>query len=96
MQQNDELSAFTFHKDSLETLFADLRTNKDTGLSQVEATERLKKYGPNQLPEHKQLPCIVKLLLEYVGILQGLLWTASLLCFINYALTPSDPSNVSS
>lgn len=62
-------------------IYSLLKTTKN-GLSEEEADERLKQYGPNQIEEIKQKPLILKLLENFYNILALLLWAASVLAFI--------------
>ena len=38
----------------VEKIVAELKTDLNKGLSSEEAKERLKKYGPNEIPEYKE------------------------------------------
>ena len=59
------------------------------GLTEEQAEERLKRDGPNAITPPKQVPEIVKFLLQLFGGFALLLWAGSLLCFIAYAIEES-------
>jgi sodium/potassium-transporting ATPase subunit alpha len=65
------------------------------GISDHEATMRILQYGPNVLSEKKVLPWPIKLLLEFTGLFNYMLWAGAILCFIAYALQ-TDKSDKSS
>lgn len=44
-----DTSSFTIHKLSVEEAIKSLGANKEQGLTQAEAEQRLLKYGPNEL-----------------------------------------------
>lgn len=46
------------------------------------------------LSEKKAVPWPIKLGKEFIGFFGILLMTGGTLCFVSYALSPSDPSNV--
>ena len=48
--------------------------------------ERLKRDGPNALTPPKQVPEIVKFLVNMFGGFAMLLWAGALLCFIAYGI----------
>jgi sodium/potassium-transporting ATPase subunit alpha len=56
------------------------------GLSDEEAAQRLLTYGKNELSEKKSLPWPIKLLLEFTGLFNYMLWAGAILCFIAYAI----------
>lgn len=64
----------------------DNATDKYQGLTQVQAEELLKKYGPNQLSEKKGLPWYIVFLLRMTGPFNYLMWAGSVLCFVGYGL----------
>lgn len=66
------------------------------GLTEAQAEEKLKKYGPNALTEKKQLPAIVQFLLTMTGLFNYLLWIGAALSFLCYGLQPDkrDKSNM--
>ena len=94
IEQSDAITTLTFHQTPLATLLADLGTSESAGLTDAKAKENLKIYGLNKLKEKHTNPWYVKLLLEMVGLYCLILWAGSILSFIGYGLTPSDPSNV--
>ena len=59
----------------------DLRTNKE-GLSDVEVSKRLEKYGLNKLKEPKRTPYIIKYLKQFTDLLAIILLSASGLAYI--------------
>lgn len=72
---------------SLETVIKRLPT--DTiyqGLSEEQAEEKLKRYGPNSLTEKKTLPWFVKLLLCMTGLFNYVMWVGSALAFIAFGI----------
>jgi Ca2+-transporting ATPase len=64
---------------NLEQIFQQLKTSK-SGLSFDEAKERLKKYGPNKLPEPKQLSRLTIFLSQFKDPLIIILLAASVAC----------------
>jgi magnesium-transporting ATPase (P-type) len=56
------------------------------GLSNDEALMRIQSYGPNVLSEKKTLPWPIKLLLEFTGLFNYMLWIGAILVFIAYIL----------
>lgn len=70
------------YKLSSKEVYSKLNTSLE-GLSEDEASERLIKYGPNQIEEIKQKPLILKFLENFYNILALLLWAASILAFIS-------------
>ena len=64
------------------------------GLTSQEAKDRNLKQGDNVLTEKVSTPWWVKLLKEWTAPFALVLWAGALLCFIAYAFSPSDPSNM--
>ncbi len=64
------------------------------GLSSEEAERRLQRDGPNQLTPPKDIPEIVKYLLQFTDPFMLLLIFAGVLACIAYALDPSIPINL--
>ena len=66
------------------------------GLTDDQARAKLMQYGPNVLTEKKQIPWPIKLLLEFTGLFNIMLWVGSALCFIGYGLQSDkrDKSNL--
>jgi len=56
------------------------------GLSDEDAMKKLRNFGPNVLSEKKTLPWPIKLLLEFTGLFNYLLWIGSFLCFIGFGI----------
>lgn len=65
------------------------------GLSDEAAMKKLHLFGPNVLSEKKTLPWPIKLLLEFTGLFNYLLWSGGILCFIGFGLQ-TDKSDKSS
>jgi sodium/potassium-transporting ATPase subunit alpha len=59
------------------------------------AAHKISIVGQNVLSEKKGLPWPIKLLLEFTGLFNYMLWAGAALCFIAYALQ-SDKSDKSS
>ena len=66
------------------------------GLTDEDALDILQIVGLNVLSEKKTLPWPIKLMLEFTGLFNYLLWAGAILCFIAYALQvdKSDKSNL--
>lgn len=75
--QNGEL-----HARSTDEVFTALDTDAESGLSENEAQQRLKKYGPNQLKEHKQKSLFQILIDQINNPIVYLLTAATILAFI--------------
>ena len=56
------------------------------GITEDEALTRIQQFGPNILSEKKGLPWPIKLLLEFTGLFNYMLWTGGILCFVAYIL----------
>jgi Cation transporter/ATPase, N-terminus len=56
------------------------------GITEDEALVRTQNFGPNILSEKKGLPWPIKLLLEFTGLFNYMLWTGGILCFVAYIL----------
>lgn len=56
----------------------------------------LKKYGINALTEKKGLPWYIKLLINFGGFFNYLLWLAAILCLVSYGVSvdKTDKSNL--
>eukprot|EP01119_Soliformovum_irregulare_P005914 TRINITY_DN1765_c0_g1_i1.p1 TRINITY_DN1765_c0_g1~~TRINITY_DN1765_c0_g1_i1.p1 ORF type:complete len:1070 (+),score=303.07 TRINITY_DN1765_c0_g1_i1:145-3354(+) len=67
---------------------------KSFGITNEEAATRLLEDGPNALTSRKRVPMWLKFLKQFVGFFPLLLEGAGILCFIGYALQPSDPNNL--
>lgn len=53
-----------------------------TGLTSVEAAERIRNDGPNRLPRPKRVPVWLRLAHELTGFFAGMLWAASALSWL--------------
>eukprot|EP00002_Diphylleia_rotans_P007754 TRINITY_DN1741_c0_g1_i4.p1 TRINITY_DN1741_c0_g1~~TRINITY_DN1741_c0_g1_i4.p1 ORF type:complete len:1012 (+),score=263.44 TRINITY_DN1741_c0_g1_i4:79-3114(+) len=82
------------HKMSIPEVIAHHATNPVTGLSEVDARERLERFGPNALTPPKQDPEWKKLLRQFTGWFSILLEVGSLLSFLGYILDPEAPENL--
>lgn len=69
-------------------------TDRDRGLDESVAAERLKDYGLNQLTEKAQTPWYVMLLHEFTGFFSLLLEFGAVLCFIGYGMDQSHMDNL--
>lgn len=66
---------------SIDSLFNELQTHQEKGLSQVEAQERLKKYGRNQLKEGKKKTNFQKFLDQFKDAMIIILLIAAAISF---------------
>lgn len=82
------------HKVSIPEFEKRFSTNVKTGLSTQEAEKRLLRDGPNKLTEKEGVHWSLKLLHELTSPFALLLWAGGVLCFVAYALSPEDPSNM--
>ena len=94
LKSSDKIETLKCHQEPIENLYTSLNSNPEKGITSQTASERLKSEGLNQLKEKKQLPWIVRLLKEMIGVFSDLLWAGSVLSFIAYGLDRSDTSNV--
>jgi sodium/potassium-transporting ATPase subunit alpha len=62
----------------------------EAGLSQAEAENRLKEYGPNEITEVKKVPLYFRFLAQFSHFLAVLLWVAAALCFVSEYLRPGE------
>ena len=67
---------------------------KSKGLSTAEIKKRQELYGKNKIPEKKNMIWTIRLLKEWTSLYSLLLWSASLLSFIVYAMDITNTSNV--
>ena len=58
----------------------------DNGLTEAQAADVLQRDGPNLLTPPKQVPEIVKFLLQMFGGFAALLWLGAVLCFLSYGV----------
>lgn len=82
------------HKIPLDKFCERFKTDAKRGLTSEEAERRYLQDGPNKLTEKKGTPWPVKLLKELITPFALLLWAGAALCFVAYALSTSDPSNL--
>ena len=61
-------------------------SNMEDGLTEAQAAEALQRDGPNVLTPPRQMPEIVKFLLQMFGGFSALLWLGALLCFFSYGV----------
>ena len=61
-------------------------SNVEDGLTEAQAAEVLQRDGPNVLTPPKQMPEIVKFLLQMFGGFSALLWLGAILCFLSYGV----------
>jgi sodium/potassium-transporting ATPase subunit alpha len=80
----------TEHLMSLTALSEKLKTNLENGLTENEATRRLKRDGPNAFTPPKQTPGWVLYIRELTAGFALLLWFASIASFIAYAIEKVD------
>lgn len=66
------------------------------GLTEMQAQEKLRVFGPNALTEKGGLPWIVRYLLLMTGLFNYMLWIGAILCFIAFGLQEDkrDQSNL--
>jgi magnesium-transporting ATPase (P-type) len=67
---------------------------KYRGLSSAEVKKRQELYGKNKRPEKKALSWVIQLLKQWTSLFAILLWSASVLSFVVYAMDPSTSSYV--
>jgi len=100
VKSNEKVRDMVLHTIPVAQLEQELETKlknsegKWHGLNKEQAKVRLDKYGENALTEKKGLPWYCVFAQELTGFFSLLLWFGSLLCFIGYALMPSDPANL--
>ena len=69
MSANTDSGAATWHAISADEVVKQLATNDEKGLDAVEASARLRKYGPNRLPEGKKRGPFMRFLAQFNNIL---------------------------
>lgn len=94
MDETLKASIETYGNQMAEYYIKRVLSNKIQGLTHDEVERRKAEYGPNQLPEKKKTPEIIKYLREITNVFSNLLWIAAVLAFIGYGLDSSDKSNV--
>lgn len=70
-----------YYQQSIAAIIEHLKTNIQTGLTQVEAQKRLKKYGPNTLPDVKQKTWFSIFLSQFTSPLIYILLIAAVIMF---------------
>jgi len=81
---------------TLSELAKEYNSSVEQGLSEDAAKKLLAELGPNELTPPKHDPWWVRLLKSiFGGFFNVLLWFGSILCFIAYAIDPSDIKDVS-
>ncbi|MCF6201962.1 MAG: hypothetical protein L3J42_07575, partial [Hydrogenimonas sp.] len=58
----------SWHSLDVEKVFKELGTSEE-GLTRQEVSKRLKRYGPNRLPEPKKRSALIRFLLQFHDIL---------------------------
>ncbi|OCH98269.1 carbonate dehydratase [Legionella jamestowniensis] len=79
--QNNPVGEPCWHEQSIETIWATLNTT-ESGLSEGEALNRLKRYGPNRLQEPKRKSIFFRFLLQFHNILIYVLLGAALITLL--------------
>lgn len=74
------------HKVSITELLDRYGSNMEDGLTEAQAAEALQRDGPNVLTPPRQMPEIVKFLLQMFGGFSALLWLGAVLCFFSYGV----------
>src|SRR6516165_6650660 len=69
MSANTDSGAATWHAISADEVVKQLATNGEKGLDATEASARLRKYGPNRLPEGKKRGPFMRFLAQFNNIL---------------------------
>ena len=82
------------HRIPLEEFAKRYGTDMKVGLSEIIAEDRLLKEGENKLTEKEGMNAFVEYLHHMANFFAILMWAGSILCFIAYALAPTDPSNL--
>ena len=75
------------HMVTINELFQRYEVDSLNGVTNVQAVERQKFYGPNCLTPPKKIPEWKKFCTQLFGGFSLLLWFGSLLCFIAYLIT---------
>ena len=74
------------HQLSVSELLERYSSDVENGLTEAQAAEVLQRDGPNTLTPPKQMPEIVKFLLQMFGGFSALLWLGAVLCFFSYGV----------
>src|SRR5215469_1136751 len=69
------------HRLSSEAALAELRTSAN-GLDEVDASQRLREYGPNRIERIVRTPMVLRLLREFLHFFSVILWVAAGLAFV--------------
>ncbi|CAG9331214.1 unnamed protein product [Blepharisma stoltei] len=94
IKHSEEFRAMTEHKITLDELANNLETDFQNGLTEEKAHLKLGVSGENKLSEKQGLPWYIRFLKQLTGFFSLLLWAGAILCFIAYAISGSDPSNI--
>ncbi len=91
MNKNEEMSkktddVFLYHTKSIGEVEEKLNTDAKKGLSQEEASRRLKEYGPNKIEEGKKDPFLVKLFNQFKEPMVIVLLCAALISLIIFII----------
>jgi sodium/potassium-transporting ATPase subunit alpha len=78
----------------IEELCSTLEVDIHKGLSEQQATAKIRTFGPNRLTEVKALPWYCMFLKTMFGLFSCLLWVSAGLCILAYGFTLSDPTNL--
>lgn len=70
-----------WYKKTKDEILSQLQTSIDEGLTQNEAEDRIKKYGPNELKEEDRKSFISKLMAQFKDFLVIILIIASIISF---------------
>lgn len=82
------------HKIPLPDLEKRLETSLVNGMDSKTVERLTLIYGKNQLTEKKAVPWFVKIFHELTTVFSMMMWICAALCFIVFALSSSDPSNM--
>lgn len=77
-----DLKEFQYHKKTVETVVAEIKTDLRTGLTQKEAESRLLQYGPNQLEKEEEESLFEKIKEQFEDLLVRILLLAAIISFI--------------
>lgn len=77
-----DISAFQYHKMTVDQMLKELKTNLETGLSTKEAEERLKQYGSNELEKEEETSLWVRIKESFDDLLVRILLLAATVSFI--------------
>lgn len=77
-----DLKEFQYHKKTVESVIADIRTDLRSGLTQKEAESRLLQYGHNQLEKEEEESLFEKIKEQFEDLLVRILLLAAIVSFI--------------